>query len=51
MVKHGNALRITIDGQLAGEFRSPGMTHDSITKVSISAKVSPQLDDLRIWAL
>lgn len=51
MVKHGNALRITIDGKLAGEFRSPGMTHDSITKVSISAKVSPQLDDLKIWSL
>jgi len=51
MVKHGNALRITIDGQLTGEFRSSGMTHDSITKVSISAKVSPQLDDLIIWAL
>lgn len=51
MVKQGNALRVLIDGQLAGEFHSPGMTHDSITKVSISAKKSPQLDDLKIWAL
>ena len=51
MVKKAGAMHIFVDGRSVGEFASAGMTHPTINKVSISAKKSPQLDDLKIWSL
>lgn len=51
MRKQGDVLTVLIDGKVLGQFRSPGITHDTINKVSISAKSSPLLDDLKVWSL
>ena len=51
MRKHGDVLTVLIDQQVLGKFKSPGITHDTINKVSISAKKSPLLDDLKVWSL
>lgn len=51
MVKKAGAMHLFVDGRSVGEFASAGMTHPTINKVSISAKKSPQLDDLKIWSL
>ena len=51
MRKQGDTLTVQIDGETLGQFQSPGITHDAINKVSISAKSSPLLDDLKVWSL
>ncbi len=50
MVKKAGAMHLFVDGRSVGEFASAGMTHPTIDKVSLSAKKSPQLDDLKIWS-
>ena len=51
MIKRADVLTVQIDGAELGQLKSPGISHDTINKVSISAKTSPQLDDLKIWSL
>jgi hypothetical protein len=51
MIKQGDTLNILVDGKRVGDFESAGFTHPTINKMSISAKNSPQLDDLKIWSL
>ncbi len=50
MQKQGDVLSVQLDGKMLGQLQSPGITHDSINKVSISAKRSPLLDDLKVWS-
>jgi hypothetical protein len=51
MIKRGDILTVQLDGKTLGQFQSPGITHDTINKVSISAKSSPLLDDLNVYSL
>ena len=51
LIKRGDTLTVQLDGETLGQFQSPGITHDTINKVSISAKPSPLLDDLKVWSL
>jgi hypothetical protein len=51
MQKQGDILRVRLDGETLGQLQSPGIAHDSINKVSISAKRSPLLDDLKVKSL
>ena len=52
LVREGDTLRVSIDGQEAGSFSSPGITHDTKSLVSLTTNaVDVEYDDFSLKAV
>ncbi len=47
----GDVMTVSVDGKELGQLKSEGIAHATKRKISLSAKKSPVLDDVKVWAL
>jgi Domain of Unknown Function (DUF1080) len=47
----GDAMRVTLDGAPAGEFRSEGIAHPTKRMITLAVNKSAWVDDVKVWKL
>lgn len=43
-------MKVSIDGESIGQLKSPGIAHPGKRKLSITAKKSPEIDQIKVWS-
>ncbi len=51
IVIEGFAMRVTIDGEKVGEFRSEGMAHPTKRMITLAVNKGATFDNIKVWAL